>query len=368
MIRYFDAFAGIGGFRSAFERVGGFECVGYCEIDHHARKAYQTLYDTGGEVCYEDIRTVDTAAMPYFELLCGGFPCQPFSTAGKRKAFEDERGTLFFELARILEAKRPAYFLFENVPHLLGIEKGSAFRKILETLSELGYCVEWFVHNSTDFHTPQVRKRVYLAGCLGGDCSGEILAFRGGSKKNLHCMIQGSQGNRVYLPDGKAVTQCAGSGGRGGKTGLYWIDMNPPPTITDFARCLTARQNNGITRHKGEHSAVLVEDAPRAIINPHKEKVYQNGRRYKEPNEPMYTVTAADRHGVIHHGRIRRLMPIECWRLQGFTDEQFQKVQALGISDSQLYKMAGNAVTVSVVEEIARNLQRFHEKRTGGTA
>ena len=181
-------------------------------------------------------------------------------------------------------------------------------------------------------------------------------------------MIQGSQGNRVYLPDGKAVTQCAGSGGRGGKTGLYWIDMNPPPTITDFARCLTARQNNGITRHKGEHSAVLVEDAPRAIINPHKEKVYQNGRRYKEPNEPMYTVTAADRHGVIHHGRIRRLMPIECWRLQGFTDEQFQKVQALGISDSQLYKMAGNAVTVSVVEEIARNLQRFHEKRTGGTA
>ncbi len=103
------------------------------------------------------------------------------------------------------------------------------------------------------------------------------------------------------------------------------------------------------------------EDGPRAILNPFKEEVYQNGRRVKEPNEPMFTLTVVDRHGIVHQGRIRRLMPIECWRLQGFTTEQFRKVEAAGLSDAQLYKQAGNAVTVNVVEAIARNLLKFDE-------
>ena len=97
-------------------------------------------------------------------------------------------------------------------------------------------------------------------------------------------------------------------------------------------------------------------------MNPFKEKVRCNGRRMKEPNEPMFTLTVTDRHGVVHHGRIRRLMPIECWRLQGFTDEQFYKVTATGLSDAQLYKQAGNAVTVNVVEAIGRNLRKFDEE------
>lgn len=185
----------------------------------------------------------------------------------------------------------------------------------------------------------------------------------------------------------------------GGKTGLYLIDYNPPPHLTEIARCITARQDSGISNHKGEHSAVfvdlnenpqitenarclhtrydlgvssgkhkgersgvLIEDGPRAILNPFKEEVYQNGRRVKEPNEPMFTLTVVDRHGIVHQGRIRRLMPIECWRLQGFTTEQFRKVEAAGLSDAQLYKQAGNAVTVNVVEAIARNLLKFDEE------
>jgi DNA (cytosine-5)-methyltransferase 1 len=107
---------------------------------------------------------------------------------------------------------------------------------------------------------------------------------------------------------------------------------------------------------------VLIEDEPRAIINPFKETTRQNGRRIKEPNEPMFTLTVTDRHGIIHHGRIRRLMPCECWKLQGFTKEQFYKVQSTGMSDAQLYKQAGNAVTVNVVEEIARNLLEFDKE------
>ncbi len=100
IIRVFDAFAGIGGFRSGLERAGGYEFVGWSEIDKFAQKAYRALYDTEGEAFYENIRAIDTGGLADFDLLTGGFPCQPFSAAGKRQAFADERGNLFFELAR----------------------------------------------------------------------------------------------------------------------------------------------------------------------------------------------------------------------------------------------------------------------------
>ena len=400
MIRVFDAFSGIGGFRSALERVGGFEIVAWCEIDKFAQKAYRALYDTGGEQFYENIRNIDAGELADFDLLVGGFPCQPFSVCGARKGFADERGDLFFELARILESKRPRYFLLENVPGLMGIDSGRTFAKIIETLCELGYCVEWRVYNSADY-LPQVRKRIYIAGCFGINCSGKILAVGRSDRQNsrkTEQIIGGSQGSRVYDPNGLASTQCSGSGGMGGKTGLYFIDCTPEPQMTDIARCVTARQNSGVSNHKGEHSAVfcdlnenpqitdaarclhtrmdqgvtgthrgersgvLVEDSPRAILNPFKEKTWQNGRRIKEPNEPMFTITVTDRHGIVHHGRIRHLMPIEAWRLQGFTDEQFHKVQAIGMSDAQLYKQAGNAVSVPVVEDIARHLLEFDKE------
>lgn len=236
LIKYFDAFAGISGFRSAFERVGGFECVGSCEIDKYAQKAYHEIYDTGGEQFYEDIRKIDTGQLANFDLFVGGFPCQPFSVAGKRKSFADYRGDLFFELARILEAKRPQYFLFENVPGLLSAEKGKAYAKILDTLCELGYSVAWRVLNSADFGVPQSRRRVYIVGFFGKRCPHEILAFKGSDSKNsrqTEQLIGGSQGSRVYEQNGLAVTQCASGGGSGGRTGLYFVDMNPPPNLTE---------------------------------------------------------------------------------------------------------------------------------------
>ena len=118
-IRFFDMFAGIGGFRSGLEAVGGFECVGHCEIDKYANQAYNAMYDTEGEVFFADARTIDPAALPDIDLICGGFPCQNFSIAGKRRGFADDaRGTLFFEIARLASAKRPAFLLLENVPGL----------------------------------------------------------------------------------------------------------------------------------------------------------------------------------------------------------------------------------------------------------
>ena len=123
-IRFFDMFAGIGGFRSGLEAVGGFKCIGHCEIDKYANQAYNAIYEPKGEIYFEDARTINPANMPDFDIICAGFPCQSFSVAGKRLGFEDMRGTLVFEVARIVKEKRPAFIFLENVPGLLSHDGG----------------------------------------------------------------------------------------------------------------------------------------------------------------------------------------------------------------------------------------------------
>ena len=129
-IKFFDCFAGIGGFRSGLEKAGGYECIGFCEIDKNAETAYRAMYDTEKEVFYNDITKINAEEMPDFDLFVGGFPCQPFSVAGKRRGFEDTRGTLFYHIARIIKHKRPAAFLLENVPGLLSHGEGQTYLTI----------------------------------------------------------------------------------------------------------------------------------------------------------------------------------------------------------------------------------------------
>ncbi len=362
-IRFFDMFAGIGGFRSGLTAIGGYECIGHCEIDKYANQAYNAIYEPKGELYFDDARTINPDDLPDVDIITAGFPCQSFSVAGKRLGFADDaRGTLFFEVARIAEAKRPPFLLLENVPGLLSHDAGRTFDIIVSTLVELGYGVEWCVHNSASFGVPQQRRRLYIVAGLGGYGTGRVFPLACGNAENLEELIPGAQGQRVYDPNGVACTQCAGSGGWGGKTGLYFIDMNPDPVITDHARCITARQNAGVSNHRGEHSGCLVTDEPRAVLTPGRENVRQQGRRVKEAGDPMFTITAQDRHGVWHKGRIRKLMPIECWRLQGFTDEQFYKAQDSGLKDGRLYKMAGNAVSVPVISAIGRKIKELYDE------
>ena len=152
---FLDLFAGIGGFRMGLERLGH-HCVGFCEIDKFARASYKAIYHTEGEVEFHDITKVRNEEWRQFrgkvDLICGGFPCQAFSIAGKRRGFLDEtRGTLFFEIARAAKEIKPPLLFLENVKGLLSHDKGRTFRTILSTLDELGYDAEWQVLNSKDF-------------------------------------------------------------------------------------------------------------------------------------------------------------------------------------------------------------------------
>lgn len=408
-IKYLDMYSGIGGFRSALDEVGGFECVGYCEIDKFAKQAYETLYDTKGEMYFEDARNICPDDLPDIDLICAGFPCQSFSLAGKQRGFDDTRGTLFFEVARIAAAKRPALLYLENVQNLLSHDKGWTFETILEVLDDIGYDVSWTVLNSANFGVPQSRNRVFITGFLRGRCAGEIFAFSQANPKTLKQRLPGREGNRVYDSNGLAITLTSSAGGFGGRTGLYilpiksktkigyqfahsgdsintayannntrrgrvgegiahtetttatlavyLIDMNPSPQLTELARCITARQDSGISNRKGEHSAVLVivkEITPDEIKE-------LNGIKAEESNtdKTAGVIILSDEEDNQYIAYIRKLTPKECWRLQGFTDEQFNKVKAIGMSDSQLYKMAGNAVTVPAVFAISRELKRI---------
>ena len=146
-------------------------------------------------------------------------------------------------------------------------------------------------------------------------------------------------------------------------TQAVFIDLNVDPKLTVQARCITTRLDAGIGRHKGERSGVLMM-GPRAVLTPDRDTVRQQGSRIKDADEPMFTLTAQDRHGVWWFGVIRKLMPIECWRLQGFTDEQFHKARATGLKDGHLYKMAGNAVSVPVISALGLHIKQIEENYT----
>lgn len=163
-MNYFSMFSGIGGFELGIGNKGN--CVGYSEIDKHAIKIYNKHFPE--HTNFGDATKIRTEDLPDFELLVGGFPCQAFSVAGKRCGFDDPRGNLFFEIARILRDKKPRYLLLENVKGLLSHDNGSTFKTVLEVLTNLGYNIEWQVLNSKDFGVPQSRERIFIIGYLRG--------------------------------------------------------------------------------------------------------------------------------------------------------------------------------------------------------
>ena len=370
-IRYLDLFSGIGGFREGLTQAGGFTCAGHCEIDQHADRSYRALFDTEGEWFCDDIRKADPEELPDVELLCGGFPCQAFSIAGNRGGFADPRGTLFFEIARLTEAKRPAYLLLENVPGLLNHDGGRTFAAILHALDGLGYSVEWQVLNSKDFGVPQSRKRVYLIGYLDKRCRGKIFPFTETAGTPLIQIRPGAQGERVYSPEGVSCTLTADCGGFGGKTGLYEVGLpikentkqgyktaHPGDSI-NLAYSTTNTRRGRVGRNIAHTLTADGNQGALCFVDMNEDPKFTENARCLNTGQTISHHHKGEASGVWDGKRIRRLTPRECLRLQGWKDERIDKVIPLQ-SDAQLYQQAGNGVTVNVVEAIGRRLAAAH--------
>jgi len=369
-LRFLDLFAGMGGFRLALE-LAGHKCVGFCEIDKFARQTYKANFNTEGEVEWHDITKVTDGQARELrgkvDLITGGFPCQAFSVAGERRGFEDTRGTLFFEIARIAKQIEPRYLLLENVKGLLSHDKGRTFGIILNTLDELGFDCEWQLLNSKDFGVPQNRERVFIVGHSRRFPRREVFPITRTSGQTLKEITRGlADAYRVYDPAGIARTLKAEAGGVGAKTGLYVVQNRHGVLINrdkvrtkddNLASCLDANYYRGLD-NRGARTGVMIrhtKDGFHLARNDEKKSSIQ-GTHVTYPEGKSHCLGTSHIPMTTDGVRIRRLTPLETFRLQGFPDEFFHRAKAAGVSDSQLYKQAGNAVTVNVVYEIARRL------------
>ena len=358
---FLDLCSGIGGFRLGLERAGH-KCIGYCEYDKFARASYEAMYDTEGEWKADDVTKLKSEDVPDADIWCFGFPCQDISVAGKQRGLVGKRSGIYYNIIDLIKGKeesdKPAYLLVENVKNLLSVNAGFDFASVLSEMDEAGYDCRWQVLNSKNFGVPQNRERVFIIANHRSRGRREILPLCGENAAALVKLIDGMQGYRVYSTEGISATLVGNAGGIGAKTGLYFIGQsNTAPKVTDT------------------NSAVL-EVHP--VLTPERMEKRQNGRRMKEDGEPMFTLTSQDRHGVyicekaddregsektgtlLKGGRIRRLTPRECFRLQGFPDELYEKAAAVN-SDAQLYKQAGNAVTATVAYAVAMSLPESRE-------
>ena len=518
-MKFIDFFAGVGGFRRGLE-LAGHKCVGFCEWDKFATASYASMHlitekqreylsilglkkrqkeilkdeYRNGEWYASDIRAVDAGSLPTADCWCFGASCQDFSIAGKRAGLDGDRSSLIREIFRLLEEQeeqdRPEWLIYENVKGMLSSNKGLDYLSILSEMDRLGYDIEWQNINSKWF-VPQNRERIYTIGHLRRFGSRKIFPIEGTDGKNSVCQLgqlygtekeQNPSGGRVHDIDGVCPATGAGHGMSQPQIGVpCFVDMNYGAGIktTEISRTLQARYNKGINNHPGETSGVAIP-----VLMPDRENKRQNGRRFKENGDPMFTLTAQDRHGIEicplgilrnvrtdygkqirkayesgdlkisrhkflayeikkdgcsntlssvekdnylalgiidpqgrnnkqvspkdicptlrseTHGNvpnvcvnvnespnygdgiyvemtegfmvyaiwyekeqcyiaIRKLTPKECFRLQGWTDDYFERAVFVN-SDSQLYKQAGNGVTVDVVGEIGKRMKKYN--------
>lgn len=478
-LKFIDLFAGVGGFRRGME-LAGHECVGFCEWDKYATMSYKMMHTVteeqreylltlplnkrqkeilkeeylNGEWYSNDIRAVDARSVPKCDVWCFGAPCQDFSIAGNRAGLEGDRSSLIREVFRIIgeieEESRPEWLIYENVKGMFSSNKGFDYLEILLAMDELGYDIEWQLFNSKDWGVPQNRERVYTIGHFRARGRRKILPIRGNyTEISINQVMQYNtekreNTNRYRVYDEKGLAPCLGCMEGGG--------LEPHIKIIGTTKgedCTRLGQRDYVHDISGIMSCLTSTDfkQPKQIaipvLTPDRLEKRQNGRRFKEDGEPMFTLTAQDRHGVMvreatkrgyaiategdsinleqpnsqtrrgrvgkgiaqtltcscnqgviklfdipkdvindnerqrrvysekgiaptvlsrqdsskiyNNMRIRKLTPRECFRLQGWTDMYFERAESVN-SDSQLYKQAGNGVTVNIVYAIASRL------------
>lgn len=392
-----------GGFTRGLE-LAGHECIGHCEFDKFAETSYRSMHTIteeqrarlgeldknkrqkeilkseylNGEWYANDVRTVRATDIPIADCWTFGAPCQDFSIAGRRAGLEGERSSLVREIFRILEETeeeyKPEWLIYENVKGMLSSSRGLDFLSILAEMDRLGYDAEWQIINSR-WYVPQNRERVFVIGHNRRRCKSTIFPITGnGGENSTRQLIGGAQAHRVYDSNGIACTQNAQAGGVGAKTGLYAFGVDKSsnkPQELHIANRLMAK-DYGVSKRRSEDTAIAIP-----VLTPARAEKRQNGRRCKEAGEDMFTLTAQDQHGIAIKVKeatngakdiwavwsekyncylaIRKLTPKECFRLQGWTDDYFERAEFVN-SNSQLYKQAGNGVTVNVVKAIGEKL------------
>ena len=420
-MQFIDFFAGIGGFRKGME-LAGHKCVGFCEFDKFATASYISMHlltqkqreslekvplkkrqkeilkeeYRNGEWYANDIRRVYARDIPRADCWCFGFPCQDISVAGKQIGFQGNRSSLFFRVMYLIgqleEENKPTYLFIENVKNLLNVNGGWDFARLLAEMDREGYDAEWQVLNSKDFGVPQNRERCFIIGHLRGRSTAKVFPVERTDGENSVQIVGHKDGYRrntqVFAPEALDT-------GQGGERGHHvtlpcFIDLcYEGSQMTEQARCLKARYYKGMANHAGQDSGIAIP-----VLTPDRAEKRQNGRRFKDDGEPMFTLTGQDRHGIAIEVKeataktldtscnqgifvqvsdelivyavwyeklqcyiaIRKLTPKECFRLQGWADDYFEKAAFVN-SDSQLYKQAGNGVTVNVIFDIAKKLK-----------
>lgn len=465
-MRFIDFFAGIGGFRRGLE-LSGHKCVGFCEFDKFATASYTSMHllneeqrkqlseipqrkrqkeilkeeYRNGEWYAKDIKSVNAKDVPRAECWCFGAPCQDFSIAGRRAGLDGDRSSLVREIFRILEEQeeqnRPEWLIYENVKGMLSSNRGLDYLSILSEMDRLGYDCEWQNINSK-WYVPQNRERIYTIGHLRRygrskifpveGTNGENSVFQLGNYMKTKSRENPNQG-RIY--DTNGISPCLNKMDGGGREPSVSIRIigNTNPLENGMNGNILDSMNlcQTLTTNKGEGIKIAIP-----VLAPDRGRKSQNGRRVKENNEPMFTLTAQDKHGIVceyptlpikeatkkgfaeakkgdsinlsmpnsktRRGRvgldisqtldtncnqgtmvifngknsiysiwsekyqcyiaIRKLTPKECFRLQGWTDDYFEKAAFVN-TDNQLYKQAGNGVTVNVVEAIGQKIKEY---------
>lgn len=327
MPRFIDLFCGVGGIRMGMESQPGFECVFSSDINVECQRTYEANF---GEIPFGDITQIDERDVPDHEILCAGFPCQPFSICGLQNGFEDTRGTLFFDICRIVQEKHPQVIFLENVKHLVHHDHGRTLAVILKSLEDLGYECSWKVLNATDFGVPQNRERIIIiASTLGKFDFSRIQTV---NKVNLVDCLD-TKGFFEYLDPSD-----------------YTLLDNPvrqPGSGLIFAGYRNRKIRKAGVRPGTEHLSRVHKQPNRiySVLGTHPTLPSQE-------TSGRYFVLLQDGHTV------RKLTINECWRIMGFP-ETFIKPSSIG----EQYKQLGNSVCVPMICAVA---DEIHNQFYGG--
>jgi len=316
---FIDLFAGIGGFRLGFEPQG-FKCVFSSEIDSHAQDIY---FENFKERPFGDITKIKESAIPNHDVLLAGFPCQPFSIAGEKRGFEDTRGTLFFDIARILKAKKPKVVVLENVKHFKNHDKGNTLKVVLKTLEDLGYTTNYDVLNAKNFGVPQNRERLIIIGSLDG-VKFNFSRLKNNNDASIEDILE-KDIQFEYLSKNE-----------------YTLIENPIKQPSGLIFCGYRNKN---IRTNGVRDNTI-----------HLSRVHKQPNRIYDVKGVHPTIASQESSGryfIYHQNRVRKLTLKECFRLMGFKDD----FKIIG-SKCKLYNRIGNSVVVPMIETIAKEIKK----------